>query len=94
MKGYEQLEFEETRAARKQNALNESKIKCLDNVGNEIKIGDYVVAVSGEAKVRDLEGIVIEIFCDDVSCNIIISTLGGKIVECNGNPSSYEVITK
>ena len=64
MTGYEQLEFEETRNLGRCDATKESKLKCLDNNGNEIKVGDYIVAVSGEAKLNCIEGLLTEIFSD------------------------------
>lgn len=90
MKGYEQLEFEETKSLRH---FDGSREKCFDKNGNEIKIGDYVVAVCGEAKFKGFEGNVTQIHMNDgdTFC-ITVSTYGGKILERYGNPFSYEVI--
>lgn len=93
MKGYEQLEFEETRVSRERNKVQAQNVKCFDSNGNEIRVGNYVVAVSGEAKVKGIEGIVAEIHeRDGVMSNITISTYGGKILEQNGNPFFYKVL--
>ena len=92
MKGYEQLEFEETRNLGKQNTSRELVQRCFDNEGNEIKIGDYVVGVSGEPKEKNIEGLVINIFSDGMICSIMISTYGGNIIERHGNPIFYKLI--
>ena len=93
MEGYEQLEFEETRNLWNIKTLIDEERKCFDSAGNEINIGDYVVAVSGESKIKCNEGIVVNIFFDAVVCNITISTYGGKIIERYGNPLMYKKIT-
>lgn len=92
MTGYEQLEFEETRNLGRCEATKESKLKCLDNNGNEIKVGDYIVAVSGEAKLNCIEGLVTEIFSDFERCEVMISTYGGKVLESHANPLFFELV--
>lgn len=91
MKGYEQLEFEETKGLKRSSICNQ---KCFDRNGDEIKIGDYVVAVSGEAKIKGFEGTVTEIHTNDGDALCItISTYGGKVLEQYGNPALYEKIS-
>ncbi|MBO5143551.1 MAG: hypothetical protein J6C46_11295 [Clostridia bacterium] len=92
MTSYEQLEFEETRNFGHCETYKESKLKCVDNNGNEIKVGDYVVAVSGEAKTNNFEGIVTDIFSDYERCEIMVSTYGGRILERRANPLYYELV--
>ena len=55
MEKYEQLEFEITKKLGHSDNLEQ---RCFDNNGDEIKIGDSVVAVRGEAKLNCVEGIV------------------------------------
>ena len=92
MKGYEQLEFEETRNLGQRDTFTESKQNCYDCNGHEINVGDYVVAVSGEAKAKCIEGVVTEIFSDFECCEITVSTFGGEVLDERGNSFCYEVV--
>ena len=88
---FEQLEFELTKQL---GHSTMPKQNCFDNNGNEIKIGDYVIAVRGEAKINCVEGFVEDIvYCNDNGAYITVVSCGGKILERNGNPFFYEVLS-
>lgn len=91
MKGYEQLEFEETRNLARNNAFDETMQKCFDCNGREINVGDYVVAVSGRAKFDGIEGFVTEIFSNFECCEITVSTYGGEVLVERGDSFCYEI---
>lgn len=91
MKGYEQLEFEETRNLARNNAYDETMQKCFDCNGREINIGDYVVAVSGKAKFNCIEGVVTKIFSDFECSEITVSTYGGEVLDERGDSFCYEI---
>ena len=90
MEKYEQLEFEITKKLGHSDNLEQ---RCFDNNGDEIKIGDSVVAVRGEAKLNCVEGIVKNIIHDEgYGMYITVVSYGGKILERNGRPFLYEVV--
>ena len=91
MKGYEQIEFEETK---KTSNLDNYREKCFDCNGDEIKEGDYVIPIYGEARKNGTEGYVEEIIYTDYMTCIKIVTSGRTVLETMANPFQYAVVKK
>ena len=91
MKGYEQIEFEETK---KISNLDNYREKCFDCNGNEMKEGDYVIPIYGEARKNGTEGYVEEIIYTECATYIKIVTSGRNVLDAMANPFQYAVVKK
>ena len=90
MEKYEQLEFELTK---KLGRFKERKPRCLDNNGDEIKVGDYVIAVHGSSRDNYVEGIVSDIeFCEGEGAYLTIVNRFGQVIERDGRPFNFDVL--
>ena len=88
---YEQLTIDMLLGVKQPNVQKDES--CFDSNGNQIKIGDYVTAVSGEARENGIEGIVKEIFFyEESGPKIKISTYCGRILGMYEDPLCYVVI--
>ena len=89
MERYEQLVFDITPKLVHKYTSEEI---CFDNEGHEINVGDYVVAVCGEARKAGIEGFVKEIlFYEESGPEIKITTYGGRILKDCEDPRYYVV---
>jgi len=91
VKGYEQIEFEETK---KISNLDNYREKCFDCNGDEIKEGDYVIPIYGEARKSGIEGYVEEIIYAECMTYIKIVTSGRKLLQAMANPFQFAVVKK
>lgn len=92
MKRYEQLEFDITQDMKRSTV---EEMKCFDNNGNEIKVGDYVIGVRGIPLLNGVEGIVKKIYrYNEYGAYIVVTSYGGKVLDNSGRPFWYEVKEK
>lgn len=76
-----------------QKHANECLEQCHDRNGNEIRIGNYVRAVYGEPRLKNIEGIVTELFSyEEAGYRMKLVSIGGIMIADYMNPIFFEVV--